>query len=101
MPRDGSGRAHNEVEGDEIVHGAGDNDVGNLYSLLKQCYANITCKSVASSGVDRSGKAVPPPELEKGEALEGMGASGGGDKTEGSGKGPIKSIVDKEAEKAK
>lgn len=28
MPRDGSGRAHNEVEGGEIVHGAGDKDVG-------------------------------------------------------------------------
>lgn len=27
MPRDGSGRAHNEVEGGEIVHGAGDKDV--------------------------------------------------------------------------
>jgi hypothetical protein len=30
-----------------------------------------------------------------------MMASGGGDKTEGSGKGPIKATVDKEAEKAK
>ena len=28
MPRDGSGHAHNEVEGGEIVHGAGDGDVG-------------------------------------------------------------------------
>jgi len=50
--------------------------------------------------VDRSSKAVPPPEPEKGEALEGHNASGGGDKTEGSGKGPIESFVDKEAQKS-
>lgn len=35
MPRDGSGRAHNEVEGGEIVHGAGDNDVSNLRLKFK------------------------------------------------------------------
>lgn len=32
--------------------------------------------------------------------MEGMAASGGGDKTEGSGKGPLKSTVEEEAEKA-
>jgi hypothetical protein len=32
MPRDGSGRAHNEVEGNEIVHGAGDKDVSKAIS---------------------------------------------------------------------
>ena len=49
--------------------------------------------------MDKSGKAVPPPEIEKGEAMEGMNASGGGDSVQGSGKGPIESTVDKEAKK--
>lgn len=49
--------------------------------------------------MDKSGKANPPPELEKGEAMEGMNASGGGDFTHGSGKGPIEITVDKEAKK--
>lgn len=48
----------------------------------------------AGSGVDRSSKAAPPPDHEPGEAIEGMGASGGGSAGEhignqGSGKGPI------------
>lgn len=53
----------------------------------------------SSSGVDRSSKAAPPPDAEKGEAMEGMNASGGGDFQRGSGKGPIENTVDKEAKK--
>lgn len=51
----------------------------------------------ASSGVDRSHKAAPPPEHEKGEALEGMDASGGGNTVKGSGKGPLEPQAAKEA----
>ena len=61
---------------------------------------DVRSQTPAASGVDRSSKAVPPPEPESGNALEGMGASGGGDKATGSGKGPVKSTVDEEAEKA-
>jgi hypothetical protein len=104
MPRDGSGRSHNEVDDShDIVHGAGDKDVCEQHS---QCVVavlitnDVRFQTPASSGVDRSSKAVPPPEPESGNALEGMGASGGGDKTTGSGKGPVKPSVDEEAEKA-
>lgn len=50
-------------------------------------------KPNTSSGVDRSNKAAPPPAPEKGEALENMNASGGGNSgpasgDTGSGKGP-------------
>ncbi|TKA70430.1 hypothetical protein B0A55_07895 [Friedmanniomyces simplex] len=79
MPRDGSGASDNAVEaGETLVHGAGSDDP-------------------ASSGVDRSSKAAPPPETEKGEAFEGMGASGGGNTTKGSGQGPQEPQVEKEA----
>lgn len=37
----------------------------------------------ASSGVDRSNKAAAPPAPEKGEALDGMNASGGGNTSSG------------------
>lgn len=56
----------------------------------------------SSSGVDRSSKAAPLPETEKGEAIEGMGASGGGASgptLTGSGKGEETAFVDKEAER--
>ncbi|KAK3703804.1 hypothetical protein LTR37_014250 [Vermiconidia calcicola] len=81
MPRDGSGASDNAIENSHnIVHGnsAGEND------------------APAGSGVDRSNKAAPPPDLstEKGEALEGHGASGGGDSATGSGKGPLDMKVD-------
>lgn len=56
-------------------------------------------QSPASSGVDKSHKAAPPPEPEAGDALEGMNASGGGNKVEGSGKGPLEPTVEKEAKK--
>jgi len=39
------------------------------------------------SSIDRSNKAAPAPSLEKGEAIEGMNASGGGNKVTDSGKG--------------
>merc|ERR1712093_133885 len=39
------------------------------------------------SSIDRSNKAAPPPAEEKGEATEGMNASGGGNKITDSGKG--------------
>lgn len=67
--------------------------------MPRPCNANRATQPPASSGVDRSNKAAPPPELESGEAMEGMNASGGGSKVEGSGKGPIEATVDKEAEK--
>ncbi|KAL8386779.1 hypothetical protein RB595_010397 [Gaeumannomyces hyphopodioides] len=66
MPRDGSGRADNAVDENAtpIIHGA----------------------DQPGSNVDRSGKAAPPPEPEKGEAIEGMNASGGG--SQGLAQGP-------------
>ncbi|KAI6367381.1 hypothetical protein MCOR25_004916 [Pyricularia grisea] len=65
MPRDGSGRAHNDVEDKpEIAHGA----------------------SEPGSNVDRSGKAAALPEGEKGMAIEGMNASGGS--SQGLSRGP-------------
>merc|ERR1711939_481233 len=82
MPRDGSGAGDNVVEpGNNQVHGAaaGGSDT-------------------AASGVDRSNKAAAPPAPEKGEALEGMPASGGGSAgptLSGSGDGPIESTSDK------
>ncbi|KAK8091040.1 hypothetical protein PG994_000545 [Apiospora phragmitis] len=62
MPRDGSGRAHNAQDlypetDHHIMHGAGDANVGDH--------------------VARAEKTAPMPEHEKGEALEGMNASGG------------------------
>ena len=37
-----------------------------------------TIGQAASTGVDRSDKAAPMPEIEKGDSLEGLNASGGG-----------------------
>ncbi|EMC92761.1 hypothetical protein BAUCODRAFT_125737 [Baudoinia panamericana UAMH 10762] len=85
MPRDGSGAGDNAVEqGQDLVHGAGEND------------------APSSSGVDRSSKAAPPPEVEKGDSLEGLNASGGGSSAigQGSGKGEKDVTVDKIAEEA-
>ncbi|KAJ1326959.1 hypothetical protein MN608_08408 [Microdochium nivale] len=69
MPRDGS-HAQNAPElGDDlhnIVHGAG--------------------KEPTTDHVDRADKTAPMPEPEKGEALEGLPASGGG--SQGLAKGP-------------
>jgi len=86
MPRDGSGASDNVVEaGENLVHGAGEND------------------APSSAGVDRSSKAVAPPPEEKGAALEGMGASGGGSSgahVGNTGQGGNKeAFVDKEAER--
>lgn len=75
MPRDGSGASDNVVEpGQNLTHGASGDD------------------APASSGVDRSSKAAPLPDHEKGDALEGMNASGAGSSgahigNQGSGKG--------------
>ncbi|KAF2766475.1 hypothetical protein EJ03DRAFT_353960 [Teratosphaeria nubilosa] len=87
MPREGSGHvADNAIEaGETLVHGAG----------------KAPNEDPASSGVDRSSKAAPPPDHEPGEALEGLGASGGGSKGEsltGSGKGPLEPTVEKIAQ---
>ncbi|KAK4570507.1 hypothetical protein LTR86_002587 [Recurvomyces mirabilis] len=86
MPRDGSGAGDNAVEaGETLIHGAGD----------------APKDGASASGVDRSNKAAPPPEEEKGDALEGMNASGGGSSgiDGGSGKGPAVPQADKEASK--
>ncbi|KAK3070231.1 hypothetical protein LTR53_010804 [Teratosphaeriaceae sp. CCFEE 6253] len=84
MPRDGSGASDNAIEaGETKVHGAG----------------SAPSDDPASSGVDRSSKAAPAPEVEKGDAIEGLGASGGGNTTKGSGKGPLEPQVEKEAVK--
>ncbi|EHA45796.1 hypothetical protein MCOR27_000503 [Pyricularia oryzae] len=65
MPRDGSGRAHNDVEDKpEIAHGV----------------------DQPGSNVDRSNKAAAMPEGEKGMAIEGMNASGGS--SQGLSRGP-------------
>jgi len=84
MPRDGSGAGDNAIEaGHNIVHG----DAGGA----------------ASTGVDRSEKAAPMPEIEKGDSIEGMNASGGGlsgAKLTSTGQGGNKEpFVEKEAEK--
>ncbi|KAK7957016.1 uncharacterized protein PG986_006238 [Apiospora aurea] len=65
MPRDGSGRAHNAQDlypetDHHIVHGAGKDPQGDH--------------------VARADKTAPMPEHEKGEALEGVPASGGSSK---------------------
>lgn len=66
MPRDGGGRADNAVDEQttQVIHGA----------------------DQAGSNVDRSGKAAPLPEGEKGAAIEGMNASGG--QSQGLAQGP-------------
>merc|ERR1711975_108057 len=83
MPRDGSGAADNVVEaGSNLIHGA----------------AAGGSDAPAASGVDRSNKAAAPPAPDKGDALEGMLASGGGSAgptQSGSGDGPIESASDK------
>ncbi|GAB7348852.1 hypothetical protein MBLNU459_g7557t1 [Dothideomycetes sp. NU459] len=74
MPRDGSGASDNlggEQAGHNIVHGDGN----------------------ASSEVNRSNKAASPPATEKGEAFEGLGASGGGNSAA---KGPVEPQATKE-----
>ncbi|KAK5118033.1 hypothetical protein LTR62_004078 [Meristemomyces frigidus] len=79
MPRDGSGAGDNAMEeGQTLVHGAGED-----------------------SSIDRSSKAAPLPEVEKGDSIEGMNASGGGSSgiDGGSGKGPLEPTADKEASK--
>jgi len=52
----------------------------------------------ASTGVDRSNKAAPMPELETGASIEGMNASGGGNAINHQG-GNLESAAEKEAEK--
>ncbi|KAL1301836.1 hypothetical protein AAFC00_006021 [Neodothiora populina] len=84
MPRDGSGHGDNAIEtdpafGQTIAHGAGG--------------------EAATSTVDRSGKAAAPPSYEKGEAIEGMNASGGGNKITDSGKGPLEPAAEAESKK--
>ncbi|KAL1589297.1 hypothetical protein WHR41_02298 [Cladosporium halotolerans] len=69
MPRNGDGSADNVVD-----TGAGSQAHG------------VAANDPASSGVDRSNKAAAPPAPEKGGAIEGMNASGGGNTASGSGK---------------
>ncbi|OQO01346.1 hypothetical protein B0A48_12901 [Cryoendolithus antarcticus] len=76
MPRDGSGAGDNAEElGETKVHGAG---------------------GETGSKVDRSDKAAPMPSEEKGDSIEGMNASGGGNKITDSGKGESKVHKDNE-----
>ncbi|KAK5017996.1 hypothetical protein BJ546DRAFT_1057066 [Cryomyces antarcticus] len=83
MPRHGSRASDNAIEaGKTLIHGAGEND------------------APTSSGVDRSHKAAAPPPPEKGEAIEGLHASGGGSQAAeigdtGQGKGEQEAFVDK------
>jgi len=58
MPRNGDGHSDNSIEsGHEVIHGAG---------------------KETSSHVDRADNTAPMPEVEKGGAIEGLSASGGG-----------------------
>ncbi|KAF2096985.1 hypothetical protein NA57DRAFT_77235 [Rhizodiscina lignyota] len=58
MPRDGSGASDNAIEaGENLTHGVGKEE---------------------TSKVARADKVAEMPEPEKGKALEGMNASGGG-----------------------
>ena len=104
MPRDGSGASDNAIEqGETLIHGAG-NAPGDVRSsgCSHSSTQRTTFQGASASGVDRSSKAAPLPEAEKGDALEGMNASGGGSfgKSEsGSGKGDAVPSVDKEAAK--
>ncbi|KAF1987238.1 hypothetical protein K402DRAFT_392936 [Aulographum hederae CBS 113979] len=60
MPRNGDGSSDNgPIEGHTIAVGAGGSEP-------------------ESSIVDRASKTAPMPEFEKGDAVEGMNASGGG-----------------------
>ena len=85
-----------------MVHGAaaGGSDVILADSLQDVSVADFSMleQAPAASGVDRSNKAAAPPAPEKGDALEGMLASGGGSAgptQSGSGDGPIESASDK------
>ena len=99
MPRNGDGSSDNVVEaGENQVHGVGSGNVSPIHpsSHMSQQPSNIDLKDQASSGVDRSNKAAPAPETEKGEAIEGLNASGGGNKIQDSGKGESKVHKDNE-----
>ncbi|KAI9695260.1 MAG: hypothetical protein M1820_008779 [Bogoriella megaspora] len=86
MPRSGTGASDNVVEaGQDLVH----NNEGK--------------QGPASSGVDRSHKAAPPPDAEAGDALKEIPASGGGSSgahigNTGQG-GNKEAFVDKEADR--
>lgn len=101
MPRDGSGHSHNAEEaGHNIQHGApqGNEVRGSTFFHLDHTPADPFSQQPTSSGVDRSGKAAPAPEPEAGE---GIGSTGQAQVTgtTGSGKGPVESTVDEQAQK--
>ena len=99
MPRDGTGASDNVVEaGENLIHGAGAGDVSTWYVWML-LVASLNKPQAAGSGVDRSSKAAPAPDHEKGEAFEGLGGSGAGDSgasgNTGSGKGSEDVTVDR------
>ncbi|KAF1933095.1 uncharacterized protein M421DRAFT_416681 [Didymella exigua CBS 183.55] len=62
MPRNGDGSSDNgPIEGQNIVHGAGKPEAQPAHA---------------------KNNVAPAPELEKGGAIEGLGASGGGNKAD-------------------
>jgi hypothetical protein len=109
MPRNGDGSGDNAIEaGETLIHGAGDapNDVCSSLTSLLLSWPSMSASSdmygeqgKSASGVDRSNKAAPMPEVEEGDSIPGMNASGGGNDVKGSGKGPKESTVDAEAKK--
>lgn len=112
MPRDGSGHGDNAIEtdpafGQTIAHGAGGEVCIYFLPLIHSFLLvpirffehRLTGAQAATSGVDRSGKAAAAPEPEKGEAIEGLNASGGGNKITNSGKGPLEPQAEVESQK--
>jgi hypothetical protein len=78
MPRNGDGSSDNgPIEGQNIVHGAG--------KVRPQSFADstvLTHPQPESQPEHAKNNIAPAPELEKGGAIEGMNASGGGNKAD-------------------
>lgn len=106
MPRDGSGQGDNSITpedaGHNVIHGAGKEVSKAPITINPPCHdysswstwwlpdaaSDITLSrerltaSQTTDHVARADKTAPLPEHEKGAAVEGLGASGGGDKLE-------------------
>ena len=82
MPRNGDGSSDNgPIEGQNIVHGAG-KVRSSLFDSVHTFNANLCPAKPESQPQHAKNNVAPAPELEKGGAIEGLGASGGGNKAD-------------------
>jgi hypothetical protein len=80
MPRNGDGSSDNgPIEGQNIVHG--DGKVSSSFRLRPTFNTDLSLKP-DSQPQHAKNNVAPAPELEKGGAIEGMNASGGGNKAD-------------------